>query len=533
MTVTPSNGSVGRFEAVVAGLLQPSAYPHDVESVRRIDTHISVVLLTGRYAYKLKKPLKLPFLDFSTLARRRALCLREVELNRRTAPSLYLDVQPIAETAGAIRIGGGDDPVDYAVRMRQFPDADRLDHVLERGALSVTMARQLADDVATFHGRAQVAPSPSEWGTPAEVEADVIGNFDLLRQHREAGAISSARLASLQRAQLAEIRDLSDVLRERQRNGRVRDCHGDLHLSNIALIDGRAVPFDCIEFNDAFRWIDVMSDLAFLLMDLDHRNANRLATAVLNRYLERSGDYAGLRTLCLYQGYRALVRAKVGALQLAQGGAPACDTQAGLREIDAYITLAEHYATPKVGAKRPVLLITCGLSGSGKSWLAEQLAARTGAIVVRSDVERRRLFDVDSTDTAARYSETATAATYERVGECALAALDAGLDAIADAAFLRREQREQFAALAGAAGYGFAVLHTTAPVETLRERLVARSLVGKDPSEADLEVLGQQLRSAELPQHAEAGSTLEVDTGADVDIEGVASWLGRCRTAPT
>lgn len=517
--------SAAQFEAVVAALMQPSAYPHAVKSVRRIDTHISVVLLTGEYAYKLKKPVRLPFLDFSSLQQRHALCLHEVQLNRRTAPGLYLGVEPVTRVAGQLRVGGAGEPLEYAVRMRQFADDARLDHVLESGALDSCVAQQLATDIAAFHACAEVAPSTSEWGTQAEVKRELEGNFEVLHEQAKAAGVSLTRLSRLRDDQLGAVDTLATSVQARRCDGHVRDCHGDLHLANIALLDGKAVAFDCIEFNEAFRWIDVMSDVAFLLMDLERRGASELSTVVLNRYLECSGDFDGLAVLRLYQGYRAMVRAKVEALRLAQGEPPACDLVAGRREVDSYLALAERYATHAPGTPPPALIITCGLSGAGKSYLAARLACATGAIVIRSDVERRRLFDVKLTDTAERYGAPAARATYARVAACARAALDAGCTVIADAAFLRREQRDAFAALAHDAGYRFGIVHVSAPADTLRHRLLARSARGLDPSEADLDVLEVQLSASELPGEAESGVTHVVDTSVDVDWKELRRWL--------
>jgi len=297
-----------------AALLDPACYPHPVAGVRVLETHISWVLLTGEYAYKIKKPVGLGFLDFSSLELRRHYCEEELRLNRRLAPELYLDVVEIRGTPGAPRIGGEGPLLEYAVRMREFPQAALASRALASGAFGAAEVDALAALVARFHEGALRAPESERFGSPDVVLADALQNFEqllpLVKSAPDDRALRELRLWTKR-----EFAARGEALAARRKQGFVRECHGDLHLRNIVLLDGRPVPFDCIEFNAELRWIDVMSEVAFLAMDLEDRGRRDLAWRFLGRYLEATGDYAGLAVLPFYLVYRALVRAKVHLLR--------------------------------------------------------------------------------------------------------------------------------------------------------------------------------------------------------------------------
>lgn len=467
------------------------------------ETHISWVLLAGDLAYKLKKPVRLPFLDFSTPTLRQHFCEEEVRLNRRLAPSLYLGVVPICGTPEAPCVGGAGPVIDHAVCMRRFAPGALLSERLAAGQLLPHDIDQLALRLADFHRDAPVAPA--DRGDPGAQPA-----LDVLAQ-LEAGGAQPAQLASLRAWVEAQAQGLRGAWLARRRAGAVRECHGDLHLANVVKVGDEVLAFDGMEFDPALRWIDVMSDVGFFAMDLQAHGRSDLAFRFLDAYLQRSGDYAGLPVLRFQQVYRALVRGLVGRLRTAAEGPD-------------YLACAQRLAQSAGGAR---LLITHGLSGSGKSSLAGRLLEAAGAVRVRSDVERKRLFGLAALQASAGqspsvYSAEATQRTFARLGECAGHALRAGYPVIVDATFLHRAERRTFQALAAELQLPFAILHCRASEAMLRQRVAAR---GGDASEATVAVLEQQLVHHESLQPDELAVTLEARTDGPVDVAALwARW---------
>ncbi len=480
--------------ALIQALLQPGRYPDPAPRVELVQTHISWVLLAGDFAYKIKKPVTLPFLDFGTLDQRRTFCEVELRLNRRFAPRLYLDVVAITGTPGNPRLGGPGDPIEFAVKMRRFDDDARLDRVCARGALTPEHLSELAQTLVSFHRDAAVAPVASRFGAPAEILAPVLDNFEGLHTLLPDPQWQN-RLDALAAWSRAEFQRLQPRFAARKANGRVRECHGDLHLGNLALIDGRVTLFDCIEFNEAFRWIDVASEIAFTYVDLlDHRQPG-LACWLLNEWLTDGGDHEAVPLLRFYAAYRAMVRAKVAAIRAGQnGGDP--------REAQEYIALAERIAAPP----QPRLVITHGLSGCGKTVASSRLLLddpSATTLRLRSDVERKRLFGLAPQDKSASpvdggiYQPQAHQRTYRHLQDLARQQLAAGWSAIVDAAFLKRAERAAFQALAAEMGVAFFILAPQAAPAQLRERIIARLRRGSDASEATLDVLDKQMAEIE------------------------------------
>lgn len=507
-------------EALVEGLLRPAAYPHPVDGVQRIDTHISTVLLAGEFAYKLKKPLDLGFLDFSSADKRLHYCREELRLNRRTAPDLYLDVVPIALTADGPRVGASDvSAVEHAVRMRRFDPESTLDRVAARGALDADLVDRLAAVVARLHAGAGVAPS--HFGGPDTARRLVAAAVATMRDLAQSAA-DRDRLDAIAAWSAAESHALAATMAARAAAGFVRECHGDLHLANIVLAGGEPVPFDGIEFSDELRCIDVVSDIAFTYMDLVDHGVPHLAWRFTGRYLEHTGDYDGLALLRYYAVYRALVRAEVALLRLRQ---PELRRQTRVREHASF----EHYLA-LAGALRqqrtPRLVVMTGLSGSGKSTVALELAQWLGGVRIRSDVERKRLFGFapQARTPPAVYTPAATVRTYERLARAARATLAAGVPAVVDAAFLRRAERDRFRALARASGVECALVACEAPLDALRARVIDRQRAGSDPSEADVAVLELQCRVHEPAAPDEA--PVRIDTArAPAEVEAACRAL--------
>ena len=477
--------------------LTDSALYESCTGVRVIETHISYVLLTGRFAYKIKKAVELGFLDFTTLAARHFYCERELELNRRLAPAIYLRVVAITGTIDRPRIGGDGPAIEYAVQMREFPQEGLLARVLERGDLNRAHIDTLASIVAAFHGSAAAAGSDSRFGSAATVFDLAIENFTEIDPLVE-DDVDRRVVADLRRWTEREHALRARQFAERQRRGRVRECHGDLHLGNIALVDGNVTIFDCIEFNDAMRWSDVMADVGFLVMDLEDRGRPESAARFLNAYLERTGDYDGLQVLRFYIVYRAMVRAKVGYMRARQTEDPET-RQMTIAECRGYLQLARRcaeFATPRI-------VITHGLTGSGKTTGSEALVESMGAIRIRTDVERKRLHGLapdarsGSGLHAGLYSAAETERTYARLAELTRIVVGAGYPAIVDGTFLRRRERDRFRDLAEQLGVPFSIADFVASPETLRARVEQRHATGSDASEADVHVLELQLKTAE------------------------------------
>ena len=487
---------------LVQALLDPAAYDHPVEAVQLIETHISWIFLTGSFAYKVKKPVNLGFVDFSTPQLRRRCCEEELRLNRRLAADLYLAVRDIHGPLERAQLGGTGAVIEAAVQMRQFRQSDLLPEALARGAVSPDQIDQLADDLAHFHAAAAQAAATDPWGSPEAVLEPALANLEALAGLGRT-PVDGGPMAHWTRSELNRLRPL---LQRRRAAGQIRECHGDLHLGNMTLQEGRIRVFDCLEFSPRLRWIDPISDLAFLVMDLQERGRGVLALRLLDRWLETSGDYGALPLLPWYLAYRALVRAKVTALRLQQSDLTPATRGELDQELASYLDRARQGMTTAPAA----LLITHGPSGSGKSHAAERLR-QLGWIRLRSDVERRRLFGRWGVGLAAGaaapgegcnpYDPSISELLYGTVlAEAAAAALAAGLSVLVDATFLKRSQRQTFKDLARRHGARFGILACSAPLPLALERLEARQASGVDPSEADGRVLRAQLKWIE-PLH--------------------------------
>ncbi|SFN23563.1 hypothetical protein SAMN05660284_00959 [Formivibrio citricus] len=499
---------------LVEALKNPACYPHPVDEVCVIETHISFVLLTGPFAYKIKKAVDLGFVDYTTLEKRRFYCNEELRLNRRLAPQLYLETVVISGAPDSPRFGQDDGALEYAVKMRQFSQQDLLDQVLARNGQGEVQVDALAAELAGFHQCAPIADAQSPWGSPECIRAPVDANFAFFRERPDACPL---RLAELQRWSEAELARLEPVFRQRKAQGLVRECHGDLHLGNMLLFDGQPLVFDCIEFSDELRWIDVFNDLAFLTMDLAVHGRPDHAWRLLNGWLEITGDYAGLETWRFYEVYRALVRAKVAGLRAQDTALAATEREAANASQSAYLD----FATAALQPRTPAVIVTHGFSGSGKSTAARQLAASFGAVCLRSDVERKRLHGLPplarsgSAIGGGLYTTAATTATYEYLKTLAETIVSAGCPVIVDAAFLLRWQRQLFRDLAQAKDIPFLILDCQAPASVLLQRLAVRVSHGYDASEANPAVLAQQLANADALGEDERGRVVVVDTAQD------------------
>lgn len=510
--------------SLIKALCEAEAYPHEVASVRLIETHISWVLLTGQYAYKIKKPVNFGFLDFSTLEKRRFFCHEELRLNQRLAKDWYLGVVPITGQPEHPKMDGTGQAIEYAVKMVQFPSAQTLKECAENGELGTDKIDQVAGIVADFHQGIEKADGQSPYGDSHNIRHWFVENFDHIRPLLD-DKLQLQQLEAIEAWSRDEWSGKSQLMQQRKQQGYVRECHGDLHLGNMTLINGKVVLFDCIEFNPMLRWIDVISEVAFLVMDLLHIGYDGYAYRFLNQYLQNTGDYHGLALLRYYLVYRALVRAKVALLRIAQNPDAAICPQAR-SEYAAFANLSVRFTE----GRRTALIIAHGYSGSGKSTFASQLAEKIGAIQIRSDIERKRLFGYQLQDDTASgidsgvYTQEAGQRTYQRLAELAKAVLGAGFSAIIDAAFLKSEQRGLFRQLARECKVPFFIIDFQASEETLCRRIRQRE---NDPSEATVDVLHQQQQTAQPLAREELGYAITIDTESGNALEKLLASLGR------
>ena len=502
-------GDIRRQRALIDALAAMLEQLHG--NVARFETHISWVLVAGATAYKFKKALRFDFLDFSTLAARRFYCQEEVRLNQRLAPEIYLDVLAVGGSPAHPRLDDGA-PIEYCVRMRAFPQQALWSYRLRHGLLSGAEIDSLADAIARFHGAAAAAPAGAPWGEAVQLRQVAADNHAQILASVGGPALQWAR--EIEAWSVRQQDRLQPVFFERRSRGFVREGHGDLHSGNILTLDGKAQAFDCIEFNEGLRWIDVINDIAFIYMDLRFQGRGEQAARLLNRYLETGGDYEGLRLLRYYQVQRALVRCKVALLQARQSGLPQTDAAAheseGLRYLD--------YARRNIAPQRACIMITHGFSGCGKSVFARQVVECAGAVQLRSDVERKRLHGALDT---ALYSAQATTRTYARLLSLARLIAEDSMPVVVDAAFLRQARRRDFMALAAELGIPFFIFDVRASEAAMRQRVLQRRQQGTDASDAGIDVLLQQLREHDPLSGEELEHAIAVDTEAAMDAPRV------------
>lgn len=488
-------------------------FPHAVDQIELLETHISWVILTGQYAYKLKKPLRLDFLDYSTLQLRKKYCDRELQINKAWAASIYKDVVPIFEHSGKLRVGiandqsrDGETIVDYAVMMNQFPQSALLAEQLKSGSITPAVIEPLGEEIADLHQRLESVAYHDSLVLGGAIDP-AIENCDYLLSQLSIVDPDHARAEKIKQWTLDSIEQLQPLMERRARRGSVIGCHGDLHLGNILYLENRFVPFDGIEFNEAFSQVEGLDEIAFLTMELSEHGYRSHARRLVNRYLEATSDYEGLCLLRYFLVYRSMVRAKVDMIRQAQcfqsnlSGEQADHPRlspAGRQYLD--------YAESILEKPSPELWITYGLSGSGKSTASSKVIQSHGFFRVRSDVQRKLIACRDPFEQTAKcdlpklYSGEMTTLTYQRLLTIADQILQSGFGVIVDAAFLRQDLRQPFQDLAGQHQVPFRILACEAAPEEMKTRLANR---GADPSDADASVLESQIKNAQPPSGTE------------------------------
>lgn len=482
--------------AVIEFLSQASAYGLKDAAVQRCETHGAVVFLAGDRAFKLKRAVTFPYMDYSTVAKRHVMCEAELAVNHLLAPEIYIGMQPVIRNdGGALRIGASRETagaVDWLVVMHRFAQDAMLDALCDSGALTTELVRALAERIAAFHGKAEILPAHGGARGMEEVVEECVQILrGMVGAPFEGSEIS--RFANLARAALAK---LGPMLEARRSGGSVRRCHGDLHLGNICVIDGRPVPFDAIEFKDEFSCIDVLYDLAFLVMDLERRGLQSEANLLLNHYLRCIGDYQGLAALPLFVGCRAAIRAHVtiAAATLKDGKVSSAQANAAC----AFLEQSKRYLEP-VGAD---LVAVGGLSGTGKSALAAALAPaigrRPGAIVVRTDILRKMLKGVPDEEKLPdeAYSPAFNHTVYDALNKKCAMVLKAGHSVIADGVFGQPEERADIEQIAKTNGARFRGIWLEGPEAALERRIEGRR---HDASDATITVLHRQIATVQVP----------------------------------
>ena len=515
------------FPGALKSLLAPAAYRHPVRAVELVETHVSWILLTGEFAYKIKRPVHYAFIDMRRLERREFLCQEELRLNRRFAPELYLEVCAITSAGGAARIAGEGQVIEFAVRMRQFDREAELDRLLISDKVNTDELETFGRTLSDIHAGLPAATAAQPWGHPAQIRTLILQN---LSECAQSGVLQQggAELNTLQARLELILQEAALCLLERRASSRVRECHGDLHSRNIVRLGQSLCAFDCMEFEPAFRWIDVADEIALLLADLEAGGYLSHAHSFFHGYLSQSGDYQACRLLNLYKAHRALVRAKVAALRAT--GVVSGDAQSKLRAEQ--IRLVE-YASHTLRPRLPQLILMCGVAGSGKTWLAQRLAPRLRAVLLRSDVERKRRagLSVHARSGSALeqdlYSPEASADLYLHLARCAQDTLAGGYNTIVDASFARRAERARFRSLAAQLGVDVRIIHCDAPRALLEERVLRRQRAATDESEADVRVLDWQLTHFESLLADENMTVIEVEAG---ESDTVTEVLERCST---
>lgn len=462
-------------ERLIEELLDPGAYPERPSKVTLIQTHISYLFLTAKYVYKIKKPVDFGFLDFTTLDKRLLYCTEEIRLNRRLAPAIYLGVVPVALKNGKAAMEAEGAPLEWAVKMRRLDEGSILSNILARGAVAQESIVRIGHVIAEFHKAAFSNPRISGFGLPEVISRNATENFS--QTQRYVGRAVSKEAFDIMRSYTERfISSNTRLFLERASSGYVRDCHGDLHCDHISIGEGIEI-FDCIEFNERFRYSDVVADIAFLSMDLDFRNRPDLACVLDDAYFASTNDTDGRRLMDFYKCYRALIRAKVDCLKSEEAEVPAAERLGAFLSARVHFRLGRQYSE---GGLKPLLIISSGLSGTGKTTLSRAIALATGAVVISSDMVRKELAGIPPQTLCANgygegiYTPELSARTYAEIISRAKALLEKKRSVILDATFLKKSSIAVALTAAMEAGAETCIIRCVCPDEIVKENILKR-----------------------------------------------------------
>lgn len=494
---------------LIHNLQNAVCYPHPTSDFKLIETHLSWVILTGDYVYKIKKPVKFEFVDFSTLEKRQFYCQREYELNHQFAPAIYLEVLPIQGSVDQPNFLGEGPVIEYALKMRAYPQEALMEVQLKKGTIHLTMISSLAKKLAEFHQTTPTMAKASSFGSPTNIYQPIQANFTTIYPLITNKAHYTL-LQACERWASQYFEGCKSLIHRRYQAGCIRACHGDLHTGNIAFIDQQPLLLDCIEFNENFRWLDPLNDIGFLTMDLHHKKQMNLANRLINDYFQLTGDYQGLPLLKFYEAYRAMVRVKVSLLRLTQSSLDSTERFTLQQHYESLLELAHSY----IKSSLPQTYITCGFSGSGKSTVATYLVDHNLGLHLQADRERKRLAKRDAVSIDKLYSDNHTQKTYHHLKKLALILLKAGYSPVIDACCLKQWQRELFNQITN---HSPIFIHCQAPFSILIKRIVQRLETQNTLSDADLTVLDKQQTSME-PLSIEEKLTVIVFASSEMAI---------------
>jgi uncharacterized protein len=492
---------------LITRMQQPDFYPHDVaEKIELIQTHASYVFLTGKYVYKLKKPVNFGFLDYSTLAKRKDCLETELRLNKKIASELYLEVIPISNCDNQFNLNGSGGIVEYALKMRQFPQENLFINLLTANKLSGDRFKELGKIVAQFHFSAETNDYIRSFGTIPKIRVAFDENYQQTQKYVDI-VQTKKQLVTTQAFTDCFFAQRQELFQERIEQHKIKECHGDLHLKNICLWQDKIQLFDRIEFNEAFRFVDTMYDVAFTFMDLEAHQKPEFANVFLNSYLEHTGDWRGLLILPLYLCRQAYVRAKVNSFLLDDPQINQTNRQEIEETASDYYRQAYQYTQSQAGS----LILMSGLSGSGKSTVASKIAREKGAIQIRSDAVRKHLagIPVDESGEDAIYSDEMTEKTYDRLLELGITLAKEGFSVILDAKYDRSQHRQQAITRAEVNNIPLKIIYCTAPQAVLRDRLNKRQ---GDVSDATADLITTQIANAEPFTEAEKAYVQTINT---------------------
>ncbi|NJM71645.1 MAG: AAA family ATPase [Scytonema sp. RU_4_4] len=500
---------------LIQQMLQPEFYPHQVkEPIQLVQTHISYVLLTGDYAYKVKKPMNFGFLDFSTLEKRGHFCQEELRLNQRGAAELYLEVFPVTQVGEQYKLGGTGEPVEYVLKMLQFPQETLFSKMFEQGQLNEGLVEELGRVVAEYHDTKTVTNDYiRSFGEVEQVRAAFDENYEQTEKYI-GGPQTQKQFEETKQDTDKFFAEHGELFKKRIQNNYIRECHGDLHLGNICLWKDKIWLFDCIEFNELFRFVDVMFDVAYAVMDLEGQQRPDLSNAYLNTYLEVTGDWEGLQVLPIYLSRQSYVRAKVTSFLLDDPSVPSSVKEEVTKKAANYYKQAWEYTKPRQGR----LILMSGLSGSGKSTTARHLARQVGAIHVRSDAVRKHLAGIPLMERGGDdlYTDEMTQKTYARLLELGILLAKEGYVVILDAKYDRQHLREEAIAAAVEHQLPLQIISCTAPSEVLQQRLNDRT---GDIADATADLLASQLQQAEPLTEKEKPLAKILDTTQPIEAQ--------------
>ena len=500
---------------IVQAMLKPEIYPESSPKIELMQTQMSFIFLAGDYVYKVKKPVNLGYLDYTTLEKRKFFCHKEVELNRRLCPETYLAVLPITKTRGQFSLGGKGNIIEYAVKMRYLPQQKMMNVLLEKEQVTTEMVESVAQKLADFHRLAETSKEISTYGSIEAIRVNTEENFSQTEKYI-GKTISNEKYERINNFTNRFIKENEVLFKERVTGGRIRDCHGDLHAAHICFSDGVCI-YDCIEFNDRFRYCDVASEIAFLAMDLDHYGRADLSRSFVETYINSSHDREIIKLLKFYKCYRAYVRGKVESFKTDDSYISEAERERTWIATMGYFELADSYTRNK-----PLLIITVGLVGTGKSTVARALAKRLGLTVISSDILRKKLADVSLDEhrfegySGGIYTPEFTRQTYDAMFTEAKDILVSGDSVILDASFIRKEDRLKAKQVAEAVDADFLIVEAVLEEDIIKERLARRLELGS-VSDGRWEIFLPQKERFEAVNEVGEAQHIVVDTSASVD----------------